>query len=113
MDVQEDALTMGARLKAQAKADAKERGRRALHEQGSVYPVGVTARQRLAEEMYKSAYDGIWTACDSRPAEDVLNRFCREVWNCSYQEILDALDMELGMGHAAALAAEGRWGAKE
>ena len=96
MDEKEDALTMGARLKAEAKADAKERGRRALHEQGSVYPVGVTARRRLAEMMYKCTYEGIYTAYGSRPVEDVLDIFCREVWGCNYQEILDAWEYDLG-----------------
>ena len=96
MDEKEDALTMGARLKAEAKADAKERELGALHEQGSVYLVGLPARRRLAEMMYKSTYDDIYTAYGSRPAEDVLNRFCVAVWNCSYQEILDAWEYDLG-----------------
>jgi len=96
MDEKEDALTMGARLKAQAKADAKERGRRALQAVGGRFTVDLLTRRRLAEEMYKSTYDDIWTAYGSRPAEDVLNRFCGAVWGCSYEEILAAWEYYLG-----------------
>lgn len=95
MTPREDALTIGARLKAEYREQRAQRIENVLRRQPADYGNDYDVRFAVAEALYKARWDG--RRYDDKPdAAEVLQTFCWNLLGCSYEEALEAWDRYLG-----------------
>ena len=84
MTEREDALTMGVRLKAEAKAASEERIARAFDNMKTKY----TASD-IADFLYEA-----WNGADDddNPSSSVLDALCTRLFACSFDELMVAYE---------------------